>query len=498
MDRRNFLKNSGLLAAAAVAAPAVASCTPKGEADSLGNLGLDSFKGIPETYDTELLVVGGGPAGVCAAVAAARMGIRTMIIDSGGCLGGMATKGLVSPFMTCFDRYGEQMIAKGLFEEVIDRMVAGGWALHPKNIRHTSPYTAWITEGHDHVTPFEPEGLKYVYDCMCMEAGVKVLLHTAFVEPVMKGRRICGAVVLEKQGLRKIRAKMVIDATGDADVAYRAGVPCEKGCVERDGKLQPATLFMRINNVDSKKLEADVVKHLPEFRRVDNVSYRCLHWNVAQAEANGEWDIARKSVNIYKSVKDDEWAVNSTRVKEVDSTESESLTNGEIEGRRQVQTLLNFFRKYVAGCENVTLTTSASTLGIRESRHIKGEYRLDVQELIDGKIPEDSIVLAANSVDVHGGGASSSSSVYTVINAPWYGIPYRCLVPLEVEGLLVAGRNLSASSDAAGAVRVMPPVMCMGHAAGVAAALCLKKGAEARTLDAGELRSELKKQNAFI
>lgn len=491
MNRRDFLKNSGIIAAAATLSPVMTACG--NEASDLAGM-----KNIPDAYETDLLVVGGGPAGSCAAVAAARMGVKTIIIDNGNCLGGMATKGLVGPFMTCYDRYGEQMIIKGIFGEIVDRLVEKNWAIHPEHVRWESPYTAWIKAGHDHVTPFDPEGLKVILETMCGEAGVKILYHTNFVETIMNGNAAAGAVVLQKQGLRKIHARMVIDATGDGDVAVSAGSPFSMGCKERDGKIQPASLFLRINNVDSKKLEADVYKHLPEFKRVNNVSYRALHWNVAQAEANGEWDIDRKSVNLFKSVGRDEWVINSTRIKNIDSTDSESLTGGEIEGRRQVQELMNFFRKYVAGCENATLMCSASTLGIRESRHIEGEYILKAEDLVNGVVPEDSILLASNSVDVHGGGATSNSSVYTTINAPWYGVPYRCLLPLGAENLFLAGRCLSANSDAAGAVRVMPPVMAMGHAAGVAAALALKGGISPRGLGAEDLRTELKKQNAFL
>lgn len=485
MKRRDFLKSTGLLAATAAVAPAIKSCSPAAEV-------------VPQNYDVDLLVVGGGPAGVCSAIAAARMGVKTMIIESGNCLGGMATKGLVGPFMTCYDRYGEQMIIKGIFEEIVDRLVEKGWAIHPKDVRWESPWTAWIKAGHDHVTPFESEGLKVVLDQMTAEAGIHVLYHASFLKPVMSGNTIKGATIVTKEGLQNIAAKIVIDATGDGDVAFRAGAPCELGNKDREGKIQPTSLFFRINNVDSAKLEADVYKHLPEFRRVNNVSYRALHWNVEQAEAAGEWDIARKSVNLFKSVKDDEWVINSTRISNINPTESESLTFGEIEGRRQVQELMNFFHKYVAGCDKATLMCSASTLGIRESRHVIGEYVLQADDLINGVVPQDSILLASNSVDVHGGGESANTSVYTTINEKWYGVPYRCLVPLKVENLLLAGRCLSASSDAAGAVRVMPPAMAMGHAAGVAAALCIKKGISPREVDAQEVRAELLAQKAFL
>ena len=216
MNRRDFLKNSGIIAAAATLSPVMTACG--NEASDLAGM-----KNIPDAYETDLLVVGGGPAGSCAAVAAARMGVKTIIIDNGNCLGGMATKGLVGPFMTCYDRYGEQMIIKGIFGEIVDRLVEKNWAIHPEHVRWESPYTAWIKAGHDHVTPFDPEGLKVILETMCGEAGVKILYHTNFVETIMNGNAAAGAVVLQKQGLRKIHARMVIDATGDGDVAVSAG-----------------------------------------------------------------------------------------------------------------------------------------------------------------------------------------------------------------------------------------------------------------------------------
>lgn len=484
MDRRTFLVNSGLLTAAAAVSPALTSCEKR--------------KSIPSGGDVDVLVVGGGPGGVCAAIAAARLGVRVMILDSGNCLGGMATKGLIGPFMTCYDRYGEEQIIKGLFGEIVDRLVENGWAIDPAKVRWQTPYSAWIKAGHDHVTPFEPEGLKYLLDVMVAEAGVKVLYHAFCLDVVKKGNNISKVTVVTKEGLKEISSKIVIDATGDGDVAFKAGVPCDLGNPERDGAIQPTSLFFRIGHVDSAALEADVQKHLPEFRRVNNVSYRALHWNVAEAEANGEWDLARKSVNLFKSVKDDEWVINCSRVRNINPTESESLTSGEIEGRRQVQGLMHFFRKYVAGCKDAVLLCSASTLGIRESRHLHGHYILKAEDLISGITPEDSIALASNSVDVHGGGDSPSSSVYTVINAKWYGIPYRSLVPLGVDNLLLAGRDLSATSDAAGAVRVMPPAMAMGQAAGVAAALSVSKGVAPANLDFSDIKDALLKQNVFL
>lgn len=505
MKRREFLHTAGMMAAAGmVGTVAPAACCGRGDSPVSASR---CDKKVKNSFECDVLVIGGGPAGVCAAVSAAREGAEVIIVESSGCLGGMGTNGLVAPFMTCFDKDGEQQVILGIFEEIVQKMIALGGAIHPSKVRHTSPYTAWITAGHDHCTPFEPEALKFVLDNMTRDAGVKLLLHTSFVEPIMKGNAVAGAVVLTKSGLDSIRAKVTVDCTGDGDVAYRAGVPCVFG--NGNGKVQPSTMFFHINNVDSARLEADVRAHLHEFRRVNGVSYRALHWRVAEAEAAGEWDIARKSVNIYKCVKDDEWAVNSTRISGVDATDSESLTEAETEGRRQVWQLMHFFRKYVPGCENATLMGSGATIGIRESRHIVGEHTLTADELIRGDVPDDSILLASNSVDVHGGGGaaagaagaqgvSSAATTYTVINAPWYGVPYRSLLPQGVQGLLVAGRCLSATSDAAGAVRVMPPVMAMGQAAGTAAAMCVKLGCQPSSLDTQDLRNVLVNNNVFL
>ena len=492
MDRRKFFETSSILAATGVAAPLLSSCRDGGDPFLAG-----AKTAVKESYRCDILVVGGGPSGVCAAISAARLGAKVMLVDSGNCLGGMGTKGLVGPFMTCYDAKGEEMIIRGLFEEVVDRLVAIGGALHPSGIRQKTEFTAWISEGHDHVTPFDPELLKVVYDHMCKEADVKVLYNSVFAHPVMKGDAIRGAVLLTPSGLEAAEAKMVIDATGDGTVAFRAGAPCVFGDPE-SGRVQPSSLFFRMNNIDTDRLIAEVEPHLPEFRRVNGVSYRCLHWRVAEAEAAGEWDLARKSVNIWRSVEKDQWVVNCTRIHGVDATDAENLSAAEEEGRRQVQELMHFFRKYVPGCEKATLMGTGSVMGIRESRHVHGDFVLPVQDLIDGVIPEDNILLSANSIDVHGAMGGPAGGLYMPIKKDKYGIPYRVLLPAGVRNLLLTGRCVSADSAAAGAIRVMPPAMALGQAAGTAAALCLKDGVQPDNLDYGELRDALTKGGAYL
>ena len=483
--RRSFLKGASM---AAVSVPAV-SVVPA----------VSAAPSVPATalHETDVLVAGGGPAGVCAAIAAARNGARVLLVERGNCLGGMATRGLVGPFMTCYDKTGSVQIIRGLFNEIVERLVARGGAIHPKDCRAGTAFTSWIKIGHDHCTPFEPEALKLLLDEMCAEAGVKVLFHADFVEPLMDGTRIAGARLFTKAGFRDVRAKVVIDATGDADVAFRAGVPTEFG--DPKGKrVQPATMFFRIGNCDLAAITADIEANKDNFYRKDGVNYRSLHWRVAEARAAGDWNLKRVSIGLFRGVKEDEWFINTSRIMGVDSTDPESWSAAESAGRAQVDQIFRFFKKYVPGCKDARLLCTGSTVGVRESRHVFGEYRLTVDDCLEGRVPADSVLLAANSVDIHGRFGPMSNQYVTVKNGNWYGVPYRCLVPLKVDGLLVAGRCLSATSEAAGAVRVMPPVMAMGQAAGTAAALCVKTGASPRSLDAAALVKTLKEQGAFL
>ena len=452
---------------------------------------------VPVRYQAQVVVVGGGPSGFCAAVAAARMGASVLMIEEGGFAGGMATRGLVGPFMTSYDSSGETMIIRGLFDELVRRMEARGGAIHPAKVRAGTPFTSWIVLGHDHVTPFEPECLKLVMDEMLTEAGIQVLYHTRFVEPIVREGTVRQIVIDSKAGLAAVQGEVFIDCTGDADLAYRAGVPCEKGN-EALGLIQPASLFFRMGNVQLKPLQADIDAHRDQFYRKDGVNYRSLHWRVSEAREHGDWPLKRVSIGMFRSVKEDEWFINTSRVMGVDATDNESLTRGEMEGRRQVQIIFDFFRKYVPGCADARLLCSGSTLGIRESRHIRGLYRLTVDDLLDGRVPEDAICLASNSVDVHGRFGPLSNEYVAIRNGRWYGIPYRSLVPEGFDNLLVAGRAVSAESDAAGAIRVMPPSMAMGQAAGVAAALAAQGKKPVHSIDVPALQEHLRAQGAYL
>ncbi|MBQ8895086.1 MAG: FAD-dependent oxidoreductase [Clostridia bacterium] len=444
----------------------------------------------------DVLVIGGGPAGVCAAICAARLGVKVTLVEQSGSCGGMATAGLVGPFMTCYDAKGERMIIRGIFQEIVERLVKRGFAIHPKEVLGGTAFTSWIKVGHDHCTPFEAEGLKLVLDEMLLEVGVEILYHTAFLEPVLEENKITGVKVASKSGIEELYAKVVIDCTGDGDVAARAGVPFEMGNEEL-GLIQPATMFFHISNVDTDAVEADIQANLHNFYRKDGVNYRSLHWRVAEAREAGDWSLDRVSIGLFRMPKKDEWCVNTSRLMGIDSTSNVSLTRAEIEGRKQADEIFRFFRKYVPGCENARLKATASHVGIRESRHIQGEYRLTAEDLLAARVPEDSVFIAANSVDVHGLFGPKSNE-YVPINGDYYGVPYRSLLPQKIEGLLLAGRCVSADSTAAGAIRVMPPCMAMGQAAGIAAALSVQQTCTPKALDATVLIGSLKENGVFL
>jgi len=454
---------------------------------------------IPVKYTCDVAVIGGGPAGFCAAVAAARNGADTLLVERNGSGGGMATAGLVGPFMTSYSKSGDRMIIRGMFEEVVQRLMAKDGAVHPEDCRLGDQITGYHFRGHDHCGAFDPEAMKLVVDDMLIEAGVKVLYHTTFVAPLMEEQRVQGVIVVSKSGMAAIRARVVIDCSGDADVAYRAGVPCILGDSTRDNAMQPATMFFRIGNVDWEKVDEVYHATLQEKgMKPDGSRTGLFAWLVEEARARGEFHVERKVVGIYRGVKKDEWSVNISRINGVDGTDAEDLSRAEMIGRRQVQEIYAFLKKYIPGCENAKLLCSAATIGIRETRHIQGEKTLTAEDVLQGHVPEDAILLASNSIDMHAAAGMDGTKYVTVEKGEWYGVSYGCLVPVQVEGLLVAGRTLSATSEGAGAVRVMPPCMEMGHAAGIAAAMAVKEHCPVRKIDVKALQAQMVKEGTFL
>ena len=336
---------------------------------------------IPDTLESDVVVVGGGPAGLCAAVAAARGGAKVLLVEKNAFCGGMATAGMVAPFMTCYDSGGDKMLIRGLFEELVERLIAVGGAIHPSKVESKTAFTSYIDKGHVHVTPFKAEALKIVADEMLAEAGVKILYHTQLVDAETEGDRVTRIIVAMKERLASIKAKAFIDCSGDGDLAAKAGAAYTVG--NKEGKMQPATMFFTVGDVDVSKVDADIAENWGNFYRKDGINYRSLHWWVAKAKENGDWPLDRVSIGLFRGVEEDEFSINTSRVMNIDGTKSESLTEGEIAGRKQVRIIFNFLKKYIPGFENSRLILSGSTLGIRETRHIEGMKTLTVDQILN-------------------------------------------------------------------------------------------------------------------
>jgi hypothetical protein len=448
---------------------------------------IDYAKTVPVTQETEVLVVGGGPAGIAAAIASARNGAKTVLVEQYGFLGGMATAGLVGPFMTSYGIDGVDPIIEGVFRELVDRMLAIGAAIDPARVKGFSAYGGYHAYGHEHVTPFDPEALKYVAQEMVLEAGAELKFHAFFLDSLVEGDQIVGLITASKSGLEALRGEIVIDATGDGDVAARAGAPYEKGRAG-DGLLQPVSLFFRVGNVDDEAVQAYMDEH-PE-----DESFRDI---VRKAKEKGEFSHTKDWFTMFKLPRAGEWWANVSRVHGIDATDVDQLTRAEIEGHRQVIYLVDFLRKRVPGFGNCYLLDTGSQIGVRETRRIMGEYVLTAEDVFAARRFEDAIARVSFPIDIHdvnGGGGFFEGPR----DGPYYTIPYRCLVPKKIENLLVAGRCISATHEAHGSLRVMPPCFATGQAAGTASALALETNTSPRYTDVKLLRESLIQQGALV
>lgn len=413
----------------------------------------------------DVIVLGGGPAGVCAAIEAARGGARVLIAEAQGMLGGMATTALVGPFMTNYDRKGDRPIVGGLYREIIERLAEYGGAILPENTDSPSIHTSFIGHYHRHVTPFDSFMLQVVLDEITREAGVEVLLYTRFVDAVCENGRIKHVVLAALEGLVCADADVYVDATGNADVAYSAGVPTWKG-EEQSGVPQPSTLIFEVDNV-------------------------------CDEDYNNYASRPPKPVKAYRMPEAGAYKVNHLRVFDTDATDSHSMTDAHMRARRQVLESYSVLRNDTPGFANARLTQVASVLGVRESRHIEGKYKITVSDISEGIKFPDRIAAYAFGMDVHPRTADMSGN-FKVKSANVYYIPYRSMLPQGCENLLVAGKTVSCESQAAGGLRVMPCAMAMGQAAGAAISVARKHGVALDEIPINELQALLVQHGAIL
>lgn len=458
------------------------------------------------TDEFDVIVVGGGPSGFIAAIAAARLGARTLIVERYGFLGGMPTTaciGPISPF-----HFGDEQVIAGIPQQFIDRMVdEGGSTGHAKT---TDP------RGHgSYVCFYDRQSYKWVALQMVLEAGAEVLFHTFVSDVILEEGAVRGVVVNNKSGRTALRAKVVIDASGDADVAVAAGAEYVLGRAA-DGILQPVTLMFEMSGVDTVALKTYMDSHPEDFWRMSEIvpmrsfsdRLESTHFcgqgfvdAVRRAQVDGKLELGRDSVLFWTTVHRGVLHFNSTRISGIDGSNAADLTRAEIEGRRQVMSLAGFLVSEIDCFRNAWLSDTGVQVGVRESRHVVGEYVLTEDDVASGRKFDDAIARGYFPIDIHNplpkAGTERDGGVWRDLTDS-YDIPYRSLIPVGIDGLLMAGRAISASHEAHASFRTQGGVMAIGHAAGAAAALAVRQGVQPRRLDHGSVQGALLSEGASL
>lgn len=442
----------------------------------------------------DVVVVGGGPAGAIAAIAAARQGAKTLLVEQNGYLGGMLTMGGVGPQMTF--HAGDTQVVKGIPDELIERMKALG--LSPGHMEDFVGYCSSIT-------PFDAEGLKYMLETMAMEAGVQLLYHTVFVDCKTENGKIQSARLFAKGGFMEVTAKVFVDCSADADLATAAGVSSVYGR-ESDNLAQPMTMNIKVGNVDRERMIAfvqsnrnDMLDTIPFDRLHDlpRVGIQGAYSLIQKAKAEGEFDVDRDMVLCFETNTPGEIILNMSRIIMKSAVDPFDLTDAEVEGRKQARQIVAFMQKNIPGFENCRIISTGPHIGIRESRKINGLYKLTAEDLLSNKMFDDAVAMGGYPIDIHSPDGAAMQHQH-LIPGSWYSVPYASLVAKEAENLIVAGRCISATHEACAAVRVTPIAMAMGEAAGTAAAQSAATGQPANALDTDALRETLKKNGVFL
>lgn len=420
----------------------------------------ENAKELPIAGEYDVIVAGSGPAGTAAAVMAGRMGAKVLIIEWNNAIGGISTSGMMS--------HWTGSVTSPMYTEILQR-------------------SADMNEGEQKgkIQQFiNPENLKTVYLDMLKDANVDVLLYTFVCGVVMEGDQLTGVITESKSGRRVFRSKVVVDGTGDGDVAAFAGVEYYKGR-ESDGKMQPATLMFKVAGVDMSRAVL-----LGSFESTYQTEKGEL-----QALAKEHIPYPAGHLLAYKSTLPGIVTCNMTNCTDIDGTKAEDLTRAEIVCRSQMPAIVKYLREFVPGFENCYIISAGSMMGVRETRHFKGVYTLNENDILTAKVFDDWVVRGAHfNFDVHN--MTGSGLDATGVQKHWtqpkgYTIPYGCLVPEKINGLLLSGRNISGTHIAHSNYRVMPICVGIGAAAGVAAATAIKKGVQVRDIKGEELQDRL-------
>ena len=419
----------------------------------------------------ELIVVGGGFAGVCAAISAAKQGVNTLLIEKYNCLGGAAANALVAPFMRYWSHKkesGERIyLCGGLFMEIMEE--AAKLNTHKE---FTFDSVGW----------FDEEIMKIVLNRMALKYGVKLLFNTVVTEASTDGRNLRSIKAFGKSMPLEFTADYFIDATGDAELSMLSGCEFKLGR-DKDNLCQPMTLCFRMGNVDEKKFH--------EVHTQIKYIYR-------EEKAKGNIKNPRDSVLVFENFNEGVLHFNSTRIIKLNPTDPFDVTEAEIEAREQVFELYDFLKNHVPGFENCRILSTALQIGIRESRKIVGEYTLTEEDLLSFARFPDAIAASNYEIDIHNPEGSGTRMVFFK-DEEWYEIPYRCLIPRSKDNLLVVGRCISSTHEAQSSYRIMPFCAEIGQAAGCAIGLLSKdKKADVRDVDIKALQEILRNEGFVI
>ena len=464
----------------------------------------------------DVIVCGGGLSGVCAAISAARNGARTTLIEKSSVLGGSAIQSLVQPWMGFFASPEKQVVA-GIAQELVDIVIARGGS--PGHVPDTIGCASMLT-------PLSTLELRFAVDRLLYEAGVKVLtdtLVTGVLFPGSTGVRLpvdyfsrerpmsvrgplAGVIIENKSGRRALASSVVIDATGDGDVAALAGVAFAHGR-KQDGLTQPMSLLFRMANVAIDTIKDYISQNPNEFvlsdearlslAQVQNLAVAGFFSQVKEAQEAGDLGDFRDRVLFFEVGHEGEVIVNMTRVVGLSGIDGAERSLASHLALEQVDECVSFLKKYVPGFEKSYLNEVAPYIGVRETRHISGRYTLTEEDVLLGREFEDSIARGAFPIDIHSpdGGSLDIKSMEPGTS---YGIPFRCLVPLSIEGLLVTGRAISATHEASASARIGATAMALGQAAGTAASLAIIDRVAVSEVDIKELRRLLELHGAII
>ena len=456
--------------------------------------------------EADVVVCGGGTAGAIAAIASARTGAATLLIDQYGRVGGMASTGM--SFLGVSDAGGRRALG-GIGAELFERLEAIGGAFADRPDKQVAS-----------VTVADPLALQHMLLTMLVESGVQFLLHTFCADVLLENRRVHGIVVANKAGIELVRARVIVDATGDGDVAARAGARFVLGRAG-DAVMQPVTRIFRVAGVDVEEMFAYLRDHPEEMdvpERWDGAGYTVQDLRaasvvmdafptlVAQARAAGELAVPRDRIGVETGPVPGVVTINATRVQAIDGTDPEALSRAEVETQQQMFEVFQFLRRRVPGFQRAWLLDSAYQVGVRETRHVLGDYVLTLDDVLSGRDFSDAIARGAYPVDLHdmdagvdvlgstvGGGGVTLRKIERA-----YAIPFRCVIPADVDAVVVAGRVISASHEAAGSVRGQAVCMATGHAAGTIAALSVAEDVVPRALDITQVQSMLMAQQAIL